>query len=72
MNKISRIISLELKEAFEQTILSNVADKTNNYLYSSLWTAILKDENRHIGDIMIVAEPYAAGEIDIGYGTNNE
>jgi ribosomal-protein-alanine N-acetyltransferase len=29
----SRTISTELKEAFEQTILPNVADKSKNYLY---------------------------------------
>lgn len=64
----SRIISAELKEALEQTILPNVADKTKNYLYSTLWTAISKTENAMIGDLCIVGEPNAAGEIEIGYG----
>ena len=31
LNETSRTISLELKEAFKQTILPNVADKTKNY-----------------------------------------
>ena len=72
LNETSRTISLELKEAFEQTILPNVADKTKNYLYSTLWTAISKTENKMIGDLCIVGEPNADGEIEIGYGTYDE
>ena len=72
LNETSRTISPELKEAFEQTILPNVADKTKNYLYSTLWTAILKAENKMIGDLCIIGEPNADGEIEIGYGTYDE
>jgi len=72
LNEISRTISPELKEALEQTILPNVADETKNYLYSTLWTAILKIENKMIGDLCIVGEPNADGEIEIGYGTYDE
>ena len=72
LNETSRTISPELKEAFEQTILPNVADKTKNYLYSTLWTAISKTENKMIGDLCIVGEPNADGEIEIGYGTYDE
>lgn len=72
LNKTSRKISLELKEAFEQTILPNVADETKNYLFSTLWTAILKAENKMIGDLCIIGEPNADGEIEIGYGTYDE
>jgi ribosomal-protein-alanine N-acetyltransferase len=36
LNATSRTISPELKEAFEQTILPSVADKTKNYLFSTL------------------------------------
>jgi len=72
LNETSRTISPELKEAFEQTILPNVADKTKNYLYSTLWTAISKAENKMIGDLCVVGEPNADGEIEIGYGTYDE
>jgi hypothetical protein len=44
LNETSRTISPELKEAIEKTILPNVADKSKNYLYSTLWTAISKTE----------------------------
>jgi ribosomal-protein-alanine N-acetyltransferase len=72
LKETSRTISPELKEAFEQTILPNVADKSKNYLYSTLWTGISKAENKMIGDLCIVGEPNAEGEIEIGYGTYEE
>lgn len=72
LNETFRIISPELKEALEQTILPDVADNTKNYLYSTLWTAISKAENKMIGDLCIIGEPNAAGEIEIGYGTYDE
>lgn len=72
LNVTSRKISPELKEALEQTILPNVADQTKNYLYSTLWTAIWKAENKMIGDLCIIGEPNTAGEIEIGYGTYDE
>lgn len=72
LKRSSRTISPELKEAFEQTILPNVADKTKNYLYSTLWTAISKNENKMVGDLCIVGEPNFDGEIEIGYGTYDE
>jgi len=72
LNETSRTISSELKEAFEQTILPNVADKSKNYLYSTLWTAISKIDNKMVGDLCIVGEPNKEGEIEIGYGTYDE
>jgi [ribosomal protein S5]-alanine N-acetyltransferase len=68
----SRTISAELKEALEQTIMPNVADPTKNYLFCTLWTIISKAEHKMVGDICIVGEPNAAGEIEIGYGTYTE
>ena len=72
LNETSRTISPELKEAFEQTILPNVSDTTKNYLFSTLWTAISKIDNKMIGDLCIVGEPNMDGEIEIGYGTYAE
>jgi [ribosomal protein S5]-alanine N-acetyltransferase len=72
LNETSRIISPELKEALQQTILPCVADSTKNYLYATLWTAILKADNRMIGDACFKGEPNAEGEIEIGYGTYEE
>ncbi len=69
LNPTSRTISDELKEAFEQTILPNVADKNKDYLFSTLWTVILKTENKMVADLCFVGEPNENGEIEIGYGT---
>lgn len=72
LNETSRTISVELKEALERSILPNVADKNKNYLYSTIWTAISKIENKMVGDLCIYGEPNADGEIEIGYGTYDE
>ena len=69
LNETTRTISAELKEALEQTILPSVADETKNYLFSTLWTAISKTENRMVADLCIIGEPNDNGEIEIGYGT---
>ena len=71
LNKTSRSISPELKEALEQTILPNVADTSKNYLYSTLWTIISKKDNKMVGDLCFVGAPNAEGEVEIGYGTYN-
>ena len=64
-----RTISDELQEALQQTIMPNVADSRKNYLYSTLWTAILKAEKQMVADLCIIGEPNQNGEIEIGYGT---
>ncbi len=69
INPSERVISADLQEALEQTIVPNVADPLKNYVFNSLWTIILKTENRMVGDLCFVGEPNAAGEIEIGYGT---
>jgi [ribosomal protein S5]-alanine N-acetyltransferase len=72
LNENSRTISPELKEAFEQTILPNVANNPDGYLFHTLWTVISKTDNKMVGDLCIVGEPNAEGEIEIGYGTYDE
>jgi len=68
----TRTISNELKEALEQAILPNVADKNKDYLYSTIWTAISKVENKMVGDICMYGEPNEDGDVEIGYGTYDE
>ncbi|MBK8500784.1 MAG: GNAT family N-acetyltransferase [Saprospiraceae bacterium] len=72
LSESSRTISTELKEALEQTILPNVADRNKDFLFSTIWTAILKTENRMVGDLCMYGEPNANGEIEIGYGSYDE
>ncbi len=64
-----REISPELKEALESTILPHVADQSKNYLYSTLWTVVLKEQNQMAGDLCFYGEPDENHEIEIGYGT---
>ena len=72
LNDAPRVISPELKEALEQTILPSVSDPTKNYLFSTLWTIILREQNRMVGDLCFIGEPNENGEIEIGYGTYEE
>ena len=72
LKESSRTISPELKEALEQTILPNVADTSKNYLFSTLWTVISKEENKMVGDLCFVGEPNTEGEVEIGYETYEE
>lgn len=72
LNETSRSISPELKDALEQTILPNVADTGKNYLFSTLWTIISKEENKMVGDLCFVGEPDKEGEVEIGYGIYEE
>jgi len=65
----SRSISVELKETLEDTIMPSVADKSKNYLFSTLWTVISKDLNQMVAAICFKGEPNHQGEIEIGYGT---
>ncbi len=69
LNESSRSISADLTEAFEQTILPNVANPDKDYLFSTLWTAISKAENCMVADLCFVGEPNENGEVEIGYGT---
>jgi len=69
LNPTKRLISPELKEALEETILPGVADLDRNFLFCTLWTMILRSENKMVGDLCFVSPPNPVGEIEIGYGT---
>ena len=66
---VQREMSPELLDALDNTILPNVADPQQDYLYGTLWAAILKTDRIVIGDLCFVGPPNDAGEIEIGYGT---
>jgi len=69
LEKSKRVISPDLMEALERSILPRVADTSKNYLFSTLWTLISKEENTMVGDLCFMGEPNPDGEIEIGYGT---
>lgn len=72
LEKSPRSISPELREALDYGIIQNVADETQNYLFSTLWTIILKASNQMVGDVCFKGEPNIDGEIEISYGTHFE
>jgi RimJ/RimL family protein N-acetyltransferase len=69
----SRIISPDLFDALNETIIPNVLRAStginSNYLFSTLWTMILKSEKRMVGDLCFIGDPNEKGEVEIGYGT---
>jgi ribosomal-protein-alanine N-acetyltransferase len=69
INKTLMKISSELKDALEKVILPCVADSSKNYLFSTLWTLIHKNQNEMVGDVCFYGEANEEGEIEIGYGT---
>lgn len=66
---IPRIVPPVLVDAFTKTILPAVANEKNNYLFSTLWTVVLKEKNTMVGDLCFKGKPNEKGEIEIGYGT---
>lgn len=60
------LLTFELTASLENTILPNGTDKTKNYLYSALSTAISIANNEMVG------APNAKSEIQIDYGTYQE
>lgn len=67
-----RVISPDLKEALEETILPNVVDTSKRIHFCTLWTIILKAEKRMVGDMCFVGEPDDEGRAELGYGTYDE
>lgn len=70
LEKSPRSISPELREALDYGIIPNVANENQNYLFSTLWTIILKENNKMVGDVCFKGEPNLDGEIEISYGTH--
>jgi RimJ/RimL family protein N-acetyltransferase len=68
LNDSSGYVSEALKEAIETTMLPALAKAETNYLYTTLWVVIWKEENKIIGGISFTGAPDAKGAIEIGYG----
>lgn len=69
VNQSPRTISAELMEALEKTIIPGVEANEKDYLYSTLWTIIWKEQKKMVGDLCFFGVPNEKGEIEIGYGT---
>ena len=64
-----RVVPDVLVDAFTKTILPAVRVNEDKYLFSTLWTIVLKSENTMVGDLCFKGVPNNFGEIEIGYGT---
>ncbi|MEO6819176.1 MAG: GNAT family N-acetyltransferase [Ginsengibacter sp.] len=72
LNETSGYISPALKNAIETTILPALANSKTNYMYTTLWVIIGKQENKIIGGISFMGAPDVNGDIEIGYGCYKE
>ncbi|CAN5438791.1 GNAT family N-acetyltransferase [soil metagenome] len=69
LERYERIIAPALMEAFHESILPAAAKAKDDLLYVTLWTIIVKEKKRMVGDMCFKGGPNEAGEIEIGYGT---
>ena len=60
-----------LQCAFEE-MYSKCLEHPKKYFWYTNWQIILKDENKSIGSIGFLSEPSVSGEVEIGYGINEE
>lgn len=65
-----REVSLALKEAFDETILPAMERAGENYVFSTLWTVVVKEQQMMAGDLCFQGAPNEQGEIEIGYGSH--
>lgn len=68
VNNSERVLSPELREAMEQTILPGVK-ASQNYFYYILWIIIDRTTNNMVGDLCLIGPPDEDGMLEIGYGT---
>lgn len=63
-----RVISEELKDAIENTLIPAAKQHKSSPFYT-LWTAVDKTQNAMVGDISLCIHKDTEDEIEIGYGT---
>ncbi|MBL7804585.1 MAG: GNAT family N-acetyltransferase [Saprospiraceae bacterium] len=63
------VMTPDLKEAFELSILPYTKDHLPSRFYYTLWSIIRKSEPCLVGDLCFKGPPNPMGEIEIGYGT---
>ena len=51
--------------------LKKVLENEANYLWNTIWTVALKEQNTMIGALMIKGVPDAKGDVIVGYGINS-
>ena len=62
----------ETSEAILNDLLPHVSDSSKNYLFYTMWIVIEKNLKAIIGGICFHGEPDENGEVEIGFGTDDD
>ncbi len=66
------LLDKETQEAILNDLLPNLSDLTKDPLFYTMWIVIEKNEKAIIGGICFHGEPDNNGEVEIGYGIDND
>jgi len=66
------LIDQETRDAITNDLLPNIEDPNKDPLFYTLWIVIWKSELAIVGGICFHGEPDEKGEVEIGYGTDEE
>jgi [ribosomal protein S5]-alanine N-acetyltransferase len=66
------LIDKETQEAILNDLLPNIEDSNKDSLFYTIWVMIEKSKKAIIGGFCFHGEPNENGEIEIGYGTDDE
>ena len=66
------LIEEEVQEAILNDLLPNLSDSTKNPLFFTMWIMIEKGIKAVIGGVCFHGEPDKNGEVEIGYGTDDD
>jgi RimJ/RimL family protein N-acetyltransferase len=69
------ISNVEIEDSVKdamKSLLQNVTENIEDYLWFTNWVIVLKEENRIIGGLCFKNRPTKNGEVEIGYGIQDE
>lgn len=66
------LIDEETKDAILNDLLPNLIDSSKDSLFYTMWIIIEKNKKAIVGGICFHGEPDENGEVEIGYGTDEE
>jgi len=66
------LIEKEVQEAILNDLLPNLSDSTKDSLFYTMWIIIEKGIKAIIGGVCFHGEPDENGEVEIGYGTDED
>ncbi|MBN2172515.1 MAG: GNAT family N-acetyltransferase [Bacteroidales bacterium] len=62
----------ETQEAILDDLLPNLSKPGKDYLFNTMWIIIEKNKKTIVGGICFHGEPDSNGEVEIGYGTDDD